>query len=213
MGDVRTSIGNSVYGSSQGGWTVADTARPARITTMRNSNNSCKSKIELSTPANLNQQNSSDNYLFVHNSDNITRLQYPTIPQQGLNDISRQEESLSQQNTVFEDLIPASLSHQEELDRLLAGLDRLTETLPDLASRTSAFDNKGYTQNVESGDNPNNSIDILFTKNPHEENEGLFSPQTYEGNNTAYNRIKHTQRTHPQQQHHNQQQQQPPPQQ
>ena len=39
----------------QGGWTVADTARPERITTMRNSNNSCETKIELNTPANANR--------------------------------------------------------------------------------------------------------------------------------------------------------------
>ena len=147
----------------QGGWTVADTARPERITTMRTSNNSCKSKIELSTPANANTQHSSDKPTIVHNSNNIVKVQDRVYPHQVFNHIANQPSSTAHLNV--ESAIPPTLSHQEELDKLLAGLDKLTETLPDLASRNSVFNTQLYNTKPIPGGVCNTSIDNVLKGN------------------------------------------------
>ena len=139
----------------QGGWTVADTARPERIITMRNSNNSCKSRIELSTPANSNRQYSSDNTSSY--VPNIANIQSPKHIDKGLNDVAEQTTpNRSQLNNKSS--IPHTISHQQELDKLLAGLDALSETLPDLAPRNSFGHNTSYSSTGYVDSFPNNGL-------------------------------------------------------
>ena len=118
-----------------------------------NSNNSCKSKIELSTPADANQQHTLDKYSFVPNN-NIQIQQGLITPHQGLDDINTQEPS---SQFVVKNEIPPTISHQEELDKLLAGLDKLTETLPDLASRSSPYGKDTFNAGANSIQVYNNS--------------------------------------------------------
>ena len=118
-----------------------------------NSNNSCKSKIELSTPADANQQHTLDKYSFVPNN-NIQIQQGRITPHQGLDDINTKEPS---SQFVVQNEIPPTISHQEELDKLLAGLDKLTETLPDLASRSSPYGKDSYNSGPNSIQVYNNS--------------------------------------------------------
>ena len=80
-----------------------------------------------------------------------------------------------------------TISHQEELDKLLAGLDKLTETLPDLASRNSPYGKDNYDSGTSSVQVYNNSSlfnsqnkDFYkqFNKIPHSKDEkDLFSPE------------------------------------
>ena len=118
-----------------------------------NSNNSCKSKIELSTPADANQQHTLDKYSFVPNN-NIQIQQGLITPHQGLDDINTQKPS---SQFVVQNEIPPTISHQEELDKLLAGLDKLTETLPDLASRSSPYGKDTFNAGANSIQVYNNS--------------------------------------------------------
>ena len=118
-----------------------------------NSNNSCKSKIELSTPADANQQHTLDKCSFVPNN-NIQIQQGLITPHQGLDDINTKEPS---SQFVVQNEVPPTISHQEELDKLLAGLDKLTETLPDLASRSSPYGKDSYDSGANSIQVYNNS--------------------------------------------------------
>ena len=150
-----------------------------------NSNNSCKSKIELSTPADANQQYPSDKYSFVPNN-NIQIQQGFSTSQLGSDDISSQQNSSHNSQFIVQNEIPPAISHQEELDKLLAGLDKLTETLPDLAFGNSSYNKDIYEAKASPIDVYNNSSlfnsqnkDFYeqFNKIPLlKKKDGVFSP-------------------------------------
>lgn len=168
----------------QGGWTVADTARPERITTMRNSNNSCKSKIEPSTPANVNQQQSC-----LPNSYNTVHVQDRVFPNQVVNNVADKPASTTQLS--YESVLPNTISHQEELDKLLAGLDKLTETLPDLACKNSVFNSQLYNDKPSSYDVLDASIENPFKEKLDKQTNEVAPLLSEEANNFIQNNATH----------------------
>merc|ERR1711944_70563 len=116
---------------------------------------SCKSKIELSTPADANQRHQSDKYSFVPNNSIQVQQDLLTL-QQGLDDINNQQPSSHNSQLIVKTEIPPTISHQEELDKLLAGLDKLTETLPDLSSRNCSYNKVIYNSKTSPIDVYNN---------------------------------------------------------
>ena len=114
-----------------GGWSVADTARPATLVT--------SSRPSLRSPGDGGQSpsnNGRDNNEYSSNNGHLANNVYSdSVP------VKRGQLYYELQRTAFEQKTPTPTQNstfrsnsQEELDKLLAGLDKLTENWPDLNS-------------------------------------------------------------------------------
>ena len=146
-----------------GGWSVADTARPATLVT--------SSRPSLRSPGDGGQSpsnNGRDNSEFSSNNGQLTKNVYSKDSVA----VKRGQHYFELQRTAFEQKTPTPTQNstfrsnsQEELDKLLAGLDKLTETLPDLNTVRSYSALSGSEKPIKACNGGVDTVDKKFSNN------------------------------------------------